>query len=208
MASSYAARAGLTSYSPKNSLVRRRQLVFEPRPRRTILKGITALLITTIAFSPATTFSQTRKRTTTRQSPLATKPQQASDVQRQGAARVADQIKTLTRFLYLLGGVAKGIEGVDDATQRNEASPAVVEQTRRNKATIRTSIQSVREGLDQLEIDFRTTPGLQRYYIKLAGVAAGAVNAEQQAAANQVDRAGRTLLGVVNQLTDVLLEIR
>ncbi len=172
------------------------------------MKGITALLIATIAFSPATTFSQTRKRTTTRQSPRATKPQQASDVQRQGAARVADQIKTLTRFLYLLGGVAKGIEGVDDATQRNEASPAVVEQARKNKATIRTSIQSVREGLDQLEIDFRTTPGLQRYYIKLAGVAAGAVNAEQQAAANQVDRAGRSLLGVVNQLTDVLLEMR
>jgi GTP1/Obg family GTP-binding protein len=172
------------------------------------LKGITALLIATIAFSPATTFSQSRKRTTTRQLPRATSQQKASDVQRQGAARVADQIKTLTRFLYLLGGVAKGIESVDDATRRNEASPAVVEQARKNKATIRTSIQSVREGLDQLEIDFRTTPELQRYYIKLAGVAAGAANAEQQAAANQVDRAGRTLLGVVNQLTDVLLEMR
>lgn len=172
------------------------------------MKGITALLIATIAFSPATTFSQSRKRTTTRQSPRATNQQKASDVQRQGAARVADQIKTLTRFLYLLGGVAKGIEGVDDATRRNEASPAVVEQARKNKATIRTSIQSVREGLDQLEIDFRTAPELQRYYIKLAGVAAGAASAEQQAAANQVDRAGRTLLGVVNQLTDVLLEMR
>ena len=172
------------------------------------MKGITALLIATIVFSPATTFSQGRKRTTTRQSPRATNAPKTSDVQRQGAARVADQIKTLTRFLYLLGGVAKGIEGVDDATRRNEASPAVVEQARKNKATVKTSIQSVREGLDQLEIDFRTTPDLQRYYIKLAGVAAGAANAEQQAAANQVDRAGRTLLGVVNQLTDVLLEMR
>jgi len=173
------------------------------------LKGITTLLIVTIAFSPVTTFSQTRKRSTARRSsPRATQPQKAPDVQRDGAARVAEQIKTLTRFLYLLGGVAKGLEGVDDATRRNEASPAVVEQAKKNKATIRTSIQSLREGLDQLEIDFRTTPGLQRYYIRLAGVASGAANAEQQAAANQVDRAGRTLLGVVNQLTDVLLEMR
>ena len=110
--------------------------------------------------------------------------------------------------MYVLGGVAKGIESVDEATKRNEASPAVVEKTQKDKATIKASIQTVREGLDQLEIDFRTTPALQPYYIKLAGVASGAVTAEQQAAANQIDRAGRTLLGVVNQLTDVLLEMR
>ena len=66
----------------------------------------------------------------------------------------------------------------------------------------------MREGLDKLEIDFRTTPELQRYYIKLAGVASGAATAEEQAAANQFDKAGRTLLGVVNHLTDVLLEMR
>ncbi|MGH9930382.1 MAG: hypothetical protein ACREA9_14310, partial [Pyrinomonadaceae bacterium] len=105
-------------------------------------------------------------------------------------------------------GVAKGLEGVDDAARRHEASAAVLEQAQRNKATVRTSIQSVREVLDKLEIHFRTTPELQRYYIKLAGVAAGAATAEEQAAANQFDKAGRTLLTVVNQLTDVLLEMR
>jgi hypothetical protein len=127
---------------------------------------------------------------------------------RQGATRVAEQIKILTKFIYLLGGVAKGLEGVDDAAQRNEASPAVIEQARKNKITVRTSIRSVREGLDKLEIDFRTTLELQRYYIKLAGVAAGAATAEDQATANQFDKAGRTLLDVVNRLTDVLLEMR
>jgi hypothetical protein len=120
---------------------------------------------------------------------------------------VADQIKNLTRFLYLLGGVAKGIEAVDEAARRNEASPTVLEQASRNKNTVRTSLKNVREGLDALEIHFRTTPELQRYYIKLAGVAAGAATAEEQAAANQFDPAGRSLLSVVNRLTDVLLEM-
>ena len=83
-----------------------------------------------------------------------------------------------------------------------------MEQAKQSKATVRASIQSVREGLDKLEIDFRATPELQRYYIKLAGVASGAANAEDLAAANQFDKAGRTLLDVVNQLTDVLLEMR
>ena len=170
------------------------------------MQRITALLIMTVILAPVTGISQTRKRST--KSSRATAAPKAGEATHAGAERVADQIKVLTRFIYLLGGVAKGLEGVDDATRRNEASPAVVEQATRNKATVRTSIRSVREGLDKLEIDFRTTPELQRYYIKLAGVASGAADAEELAAANQFDKAGRSLLDVVNHLTDVLLEMR
>lgn len=157
--------------------------------------------------SPVCGLAQTRRRSASK-STRSTAVSNSSEAQRAGAARVADQIKVLTRFIYLLGGVAKGLEGVDDATRRNEASPAIVEQATRNKATVRASIKSVKDGLDKLEIDFRTTPDLQRYYIRLAGVAAGAANAEELAAANQFDKAGRMLLEVVNHLTDVLLEMR
>ena len=66
----------------------------------------------------------------------------------------------------------------------------------------------MREGLDQLEIFFRSTPDLEQYYLKLAGSAAGAATAEDQAAAGHFDQAGRTMLGVVNRLTDVLLAMR
>ena len=168
---------------------------------------IIALLIATVFLFPVSSFSQTRKRTTTKSTRPSRTPK-ASEVQLDGARRIADQIKILTRFLYLLGGVAKGLEGVDDAARRNEASQPILDQAQRNKATVRTSIQSVREGLDKLEFDFRTTPGLERYYIKLAGIASGAADAEDLAAANQFDKAGRTLLEVVNRLTDVLLDMR
>lgn len=158
---------------------------------------------------PVGAHAQTRRRTTgNRRGGRAAATQPAPDAVRAGAERVADQIKTLTRFLYLLGGVAKGIESADDAAQRGQASAAVQDQTQKSKATVRTSLQNVREGLDKLETDFRATPELQRYYIKLAGSAAGAATAEEQAGAGQYDRAGRSLLGVVNRLTDVLLEMR
>lgn len=158
---------------------------------------------------PASALSQTRRRTTTRRTTRTTNTTDTTNAAAQsGASRVADQIKVLTRFLYLLGGVARGIETADDAARRGEASAAVLEQTQRSKTTVKTSLQNVREGLDKLEIDFRTTPELQRYYIRLAGVAAGAATAEEQAAAGQYDQAGRSLLGVVNRLTDVLLEMR
>lgn len=126
---------------------------------------------------------------------------------RAGAGRVAEQIKALSKFLYILGGVWKGIEAADAAAQRGEASQAVMDQTERNKATVRDSIKIVREGLDKLELDFRLKPELQRYYTSLAGSAAGAATAEDQAAANQFDAAGRTLLTVINRLTNVLLEM-
>ena len=163
------------------------------------------LLFTLLFLTFSVTSAQTRRRGTPSRS---TATSRATEVQREGATRVADQLKTLTRFIYLLGGVAKSIEQTDDAIRRNQAAPAVLDQVNRNKATVKTSLQSVRVGLDNLEIHFRTTPELQRYYIQLAGVAAGAAKAEELAAANQYDRAGRSLLDVINRLTDVLVAMR
>ena len=172
------------------------------------MQRIIALLIATLIFLPTASFAQARKRTTTTKSSRTTTTPKSSEIQREGAARVAEQIKNMTKFIYVLGGVAKGLEGVDDAAKRNEASPAIVAQTERYKQQVRTSIQTLREAMDKLEIDFRTTPELQRYYISLAGVAESAATAEDQAAANRFDQAGRSLLGVVNRLTDVLLAMR
>jgi len=117
-------------------------------------------------------------------------------------------MKLLTKFIYLLGGVTSGIAAVDEAARRNEASPTLVQQNQQSKAQVKASIQNFRESLDKLEIDFRATPELQPYYIKLAGVAAGAATAEDLAAKNQFDAAGRQLLNVINRLTDVLLLMR
>jgi len=84
----------------------------------------------------------------------------------------------------------------------------LIESTEASKAKVRASFQSVRVGLDKLEIDFRGSPVLQSYYYKLAGVADGAAKAEQMAAAGQYDQAGRNLLSVINRLTDVLTDMK
>lgn len=175
------------------------------------MKRALFLSIICLLLLPAPLLAQSRQRTTSKrgtQKNRSDTSQRTVDARTNGASRVADQIKILTRFLYLLGGVSKGIEAADAAARRNEASPAAMEQTERSKVTVKTSLENVREGLDKLEIDFRTTPELQRYYIKLAGVAAGAAAAEDQASAGRYDQAGRALLDVVNRLTDVLLEMR
>src|SRR4051812_12767978 len=156
-----------------------------------------------ILIPPAASMAQTRKRSTTKPKTTASAAGTPNAARTAGATRVADQIKFLTKFIYLLGGVASGIASVDEAARRNEASPAVLQKNEQSKITVKTSITGFRETLDKLEIDFRATPELQPYYIKLAGVAEGAASAERLAAANQFDAAGRQLLGVVNRLADV-----
>ena len=174
------------------------------------MKLIAIAVLTTSFVIPGSALGQTRRRSTSRPSTSSTTAaaQRATQVRTQGATRVAEQIKLLTRFTYLLGGINSGIALVDEDIKRNKATPEQVQTNQQSKARVRSSIQTFREGLDKLEIDFRATPELQPYYIKLAGSAAGAATAEEQAAANQFDAAGRTLLNVINRLTDVLLAMR
>lgn len=172
-------------------------------------KRIAIASLTAILIAPSVTFGQTRRRSSrTKPAPSTTTARKATQARTAGATRVGDQIKFLTRFIYLLGGVASGIAAVDEAGRRNEASPAVLQQNQQSKVRVKSSITGFRESLDKLEIDFRNTPELQPYYIKLAGVAAGAATAEEQAAANQFDAAGRSLLNVISRLTDVLVVMR
>jgi len=177
-----------------------------------IATTLLTLLLALLLLAPSTAFSQTRNRSTSRQkssaSSSAAATQKVAQVRTQGATRVADQIKLLTKFIYLLGGVTSGIAAVDEAERRKEASPTVIQQNQQSKAQVKASIQNFRESLDKLEIDFRATPELQPYYIKLAGVASGAATAEDLAAKNQFDASGRQLLNVINRLTDVLLLMR
>ena len=173
------------------------------------MKPIATTLLTLLLLVPSTAFSQTRNRSSKQKPTTATANQQrVSQARTAGATRVAEQIKLLSTFIYVLGGVNSSIAAVDEAVRRKEASPAVEQKNQQSKVTVKSSIQQFREGLDKLETDFRATPELQPFYIKLAGSAAGAATAEEQAAANQFDRAGRSLLNVINRLTDVLLLMR
>lgn len=114
--------------------------------------------------------------------------------------RLADQVKNLTRFLYLYGRLSKDLELTGAQAESNEVAG-------KTRTALLTNLGNVRQGLDQLEAQFRLTGGLAPHYAKLAGVARRAADAETKAAAGQFDQAGRSLVEVVNQLTDVLLEM-
>lgn len=168
-------------------------------------------LLLLLALLPVPAVSQTKGRRTNsgrRRAPAARATAKLSDEVRIARTRVADEIKFLTRFLYLYARASTNIEAVDEAIRRGEASPKGVALVNTSKATARENLKSARERLDQLELYFRTTSEIEGYYARLAGVAASAASAEEKAAGNQFDLAGRALLDAVTRLTDVLLEMR
>ena len=151
---------------------------------------------------PATAAAQRRRRKPAPPPPPAV---DTAAEQRGGAERIAAQIKTLTQFLYLLGGVVKSVNEAEQAARGQQATPEMIAQTERSKATVKESIANVQAGLDKLETDFSSKASLRRYYDRLIGISDIAATAERQAEANQFDQAGRSLLTVVSRLTDALL---
>jgi hypothetical protein len=135
-----------------------------------------------------------------------------ADQIRAGRVRVSAQIKVLTHFLYLFGGIANNADlatPTGRATPRNDDTSSVaLEQNQRSKAKVRDSIKDVRDGLDQLEAYFQTTPAVRKYYPYVAGLGNIGRTAESQAAANNFDGAGKSLLKAVDQLADALAGMR
>lgn len=178
------------------------------------MKRISMIVIACLlCLTAATTFGQTRRRTTgkgTRTS--ATKNQgtaAASSSTQAAAARLAEQIKSLGKFLYLYGPISKELASSDSAaSSQNDQSSSVTDTMRQNRAKLRDVFRNYRVQMDELEATFSGSAQLRQYYPRLLGVAASASRGEEFAAAGRYDEAGRSLLDVMNRLTDVLLAMR
>jgi hypothetical protein len=170
------------------------------------LKKLLVLALACVVTWSDSGLSQTKRRASQKKSSTSFAEKQQAEMQA-GREQIASQIKTLTQFLYLFGGVSKGIEIADRAKSNREESVAAMspEQIGQSKAKLKDSIAGVRAGLDKLESSFRLNPVLQSYYPSLAGVGKIAQTAETQAGAGNFDQAGRSLIAAVNKLTDALI---
>ena len=124
---------------------------------------------------------------------------------RAAAEKVSIQVKNLTKFIFVLGGVAKGIEDIDKDAQTGRASRAVLDKNAQFKQSVIQSISNLRAGLVALEIDFRAKPALRNYVFQIGGISDAAARAEEQAQAGQFTESGKTLLGIVEKLSDALV---
>lgn len=108
--------------------------------------------------------------------------------------------------MYIFGGVTKDIQTA--IASADGGSATVVQQNERSKARVIQSIADVRKGLQQLETSFGSSPVLKTYYPNLAGVGDIGVAAEKSAQAARYDQCGKSLLQVVDKLTDALAAMK
>lgn len=163
-----------------------------------------ALAVTPLSSSRAN--AQTRTRRSSASSAQrrrgATGANTKPDQTQLNAARIklADRIKTLSQFLYLYGRLSKDLELTGTQTGSNDT-------VAKSRAALVSNIGNVRQGLDDLVAQFRFTPGLEQQSAALTSAAQRAADAESQASAGRFNDAGLTLVEVVRQLTDVLIEM-
>lgn len=124
-----------------------------------------------------------------------------------GANKVGIQVKNLTKFIYLLGSVANGIQDIDEQVRQGKASRDVKAKNEQFKADVITSIRSLRAGLVAMEVDFRVKPELKPYLPNIEGIIQMSARAEDLALAGRFSDSGKELLLVVEKLTDALVEM-
>ena len=121
-----------------------------------------------------------------------------------GADKVSTQIKNVSKFIYVLGGVARVIEDLDQDIVAGKASRNAGDLNRKNKQSVITTMRNLRAGLAALEIEFRTKPALKNYLFQIQGISDMSGVAEDQATDGQLTESGKTLLMVVEKLSDTL----
>ena len=124
---------------------------------------------------------------------------------KEAAKKAGDQLKNVTRFIYLLGSIAQGIEDVDNEIKARKASSNAIDLNTKNKQSVIAALKKLRADLVPVEVEFRAKPGLRNYVPQIGGISDIAGTAEEQATAGQFKEAGRTLLQVVEKLSDALV---
>lgn len=168
------------------------------------MKTLTKLAFAAIAVSILTASAAAQKKTpVTHPKPtIVTTNSIFSAPTQSDAQKVSNQVMNVTKFLYLLGGIAKGIEDIDKDSKANRAAQ---DQNAANKKGVIQTIRNLRAGLAALEVDFRTKPLLRKYLLKIDGITALSAQAEDLAVAGKFSESGRPLVMVVEKLSDTLV---
>lgn len=122
-----------------------------------------------------------------------------------GAEKVSIQIKNVTKFIYVLGGVASGIEQIDADAKARKATRAAIDRNETNKKEVMQAIRNLRAGLAVLEGEFRTQAALKKFLPQIEGITDLSAQCEDLARAGQFSVSGKPLLLVVEKLSDTLV---
>jgi hypothetical protein len=150
-----------------------------------------------------------RKPTGTKRRPAVTKPTPTPTPDlKVEAGQVAEQIKNVSKFIYVYGKIVNGLDFAADQARQNKTPAAPSAKERENKDALVTSVRNLRLGVENLARGFQSNPRLQVQYLKVSFALDAASDAEKLAAAGRYDDAGKSLITLVERLTDMMIALR
>jgi hypothetical protein len=124
------------------------------------------------------------------------------------AGQVAEQIKNVSKFIYIYGKIVNGLEVAEEQERQGKVSPTAATKNRESRDAIVTSIRNLKAGLANLGRNFQGNPRLQVQYLKLNNAVDAVNDAERLASAGKYDDAGKSLVTAVDRLTDTVIALR
>jgi hypothetical protein len=170
---------------------------------------IAIILIALSAASQAPSFAQQKQPQRQRPKKTAAKPKPTpTPDMRAEASQVATQIKNISNFIFIYGKIVNGLQIDEDQVKRQETSPEIQAKIKKSKAALIARIRDLRAGLENLASSLEGNPRLQVQYLKLSYAAEASRDAEDLATSGQYEQAGRSLVTVVERLTDAIISMR
>lgn len=166
------------------------------------MKNLSKIIVLLLCMAFITSIVTAQKK----RQPSRSQPNTATQI-KASAEKISDQIINLTRFLFVLGSVASGIEEIDQQAKQGKASKALIEKNTEFKLRTTQSIRDIKTALAAIEVEFRTKSFLKKYQNHIQGITETAILAEELATSGKFMEAGKTLIAVVEKLANTLVLI-
>lgn len=124
------------------------------------------------------------------------------------AGLVAGQIKNVSNFIYLFGKIVNGFEVADEQAKSNQLPDKIAAMNKESKEKLVAKIKDLRAGLEGLATGIQADQSLQVQYLKISYATEAVVDAERLTQAERYDEAGKSLIAVVERLTDTIVSMR
>jgi uncharacterized protein YlxW (UPF0749 family) len=167
-----------------------------------------AILLITIGAGPQSASLAQQKKPQQKKPARGAKSATSTPDMRAEAALVAAQIKNVSNFIFIYGKIVNGLEVADEQTKNNLTSPETQADIRKAKDKLIAKIRDLRAGLEELANNVRPNSRLQVQYLKLSYANEAALDVERFAVAERYEEAGRSLVAVVERLTDAIISMR
>lgn len=172
------------------------------------MKKFLPILVLVSCLAPALVIAQKKPAPKTRKTAPTPTPTPAGISNLDAANKVADQLKLVSKFIFVYGKIANGLELAADQAKRGETSPAITERNQKVKDSTVANIAALKEGIDKVGLELKANDRLQVQYLKLTSASDAVANAQQLAVAGNFDEAGRALVVAIEKLTDTIISLR